>query len=216
MAPIFMCISSALYTQFTAFSTPTSHWIGFQIIQGVGAGFGMQMSSLAVQLELMDSPDLVPVGITLVTFTQYLGSTVLQVIAGTIFNNDLVKQLREHAGLTAGQTSLLIGGGTTKVRQITAENFPELLHPILESYNKAITSIFVRRLIFFFSAVIGESVKLEILTITRVFLKFVPIAATAAAFFIAFGIRWNRIPDTESLRTEAETTKAGPEMRVDR
>jgi hypothetical protein len=77
------------------------------------------MSSLAVQLELMDSPDLVPVGIALVTFTQDLVSTVLQVLAGTIFDNDLVQQLKSHAGLTADQTSILLEGEIRNVREIT-------------------------------------------------------------------------------------------------
>jgi len=138
-----MVTSSALYTQFTAFSTPESRWIGFQVMQGIGGGFGMQMSSLAVQLELIDSPELVPVGIALVTFTQYLGSSVLQVIAGTIFNNVLVQQLTRHAGLTAEQTNLLISGQIRQVREVTEKNFPTLLDPILESYNSAITRIFV-------------------------------------------------------------------------
>jgi hypothetical protein len=140
---MFMVTSSALYTQFTAFSTPESHWIGFQVIQGIGGGFGMQMSSLAVQLELIDSPELVPVGIALVTFTQYLGSSVLQVVAGAIFNNFLVQELTSHAGLTAAQRDLLISGQIRQVREITAQNFPTLLDPILESYNSAITGIFV-------------------------------------------------------------------------
>lgn len=138
-----MCTANALYTQFTAFSTPASHWIGFQIIQGIGAGFGMQMSSLAVQLELMDSPQLLPVGIALVTFTQSLGSTVLQVVAGTIFNNGLAYQLTVHAGLTAEKSRLLLGGEITRVREITDQNFPSLRRPILESYNSAITKVFV-------------------------------------------------------------------------
>jgi hypothetical protein len=198
-----MCTSSALYTQFTAFSTPPSHWIGFQVIQGIGAGFGMQMSSLAVQLELMDSPDLVPVGIALVTFTQYLGSTVLQVIAGTIFNNDLLQQLMWHAGLTSEQTSLLLGGQITKVRQITEQNFPELLEPILESYNLAITTLFV---CLSFSPVhqYWRASGTVYANDTRVFLQFVPVAGTVAAFFLAFGIKWNKIPDAEKPRTELQ------------
>ncbi|KAK0630405.1 hypothetical protein B0T17DRAFT_506876 [Bombardia bombarda] len=81
-------IFTALYTQFTAFSAPSSHWIGFQIIQGFGAGFGMQMSSLTVQLELKDTPQLVPVGMALVMLLQYLGTTILQVIAGAVFNGE--------------------------------------------------------------------------------------------------------------------------------
>jgi hypothetical protein len=43
IGPVLMCIATSLYTQFTAFSTPLSHWIGFQFIQGIGAGFVMQI-----------------------------------------------------------------------------------------------------------------------------------------------------------------------------
>lgn len=70
IGPILMCIAMSLYTQFTAFSTPASHWIGFQVLGGIGAGFAMQMCSLAVQLELKASSNLVPIGIALVLFAQ--------------------------------------------------------------------------------------------------------------------------------------------------
>jgi hypothetical protein len=102
------------------------------------------MSSLAVQLELKDSPDLLPLGIALVSFLQYLGASVVQVIAGAVFNNDLRQQLMWTAGLTPAQTSLLLGAGTRSVRDVTEQNFPELLGPVLEAYNSAITRVFVR------------------------------------------------------------------------
>jgi hypothetical protein len=143
LAPIFMCTSSALYTNFTAFSTPASHWIGYQVIQGIGAGFGMQMSSLCVQLELKDEPSLVPVGIALVMFMQYLGATVLQVIAGAVFNSQLISQL-DRIGLTTPQKAALLGSGLKGVRAVADKRFPELLNPILEAYNAAITRVFVR------------------------------------------------------------------------
>lgn len=82
IGPVLMCTATSLYTQFTAFSTPSSHWIGYQVIQGIGAGFIMQMCSLAVQLELKKTPNLVPIGISLVMFAQLFGTTVSQVIAG--------------------------------------------------------------------------------------------------------------------------------------
>lgn len=103
----------------------------------------MQMSSLTVQLELMDTPDLVPVGISLVTFMQFLGSSVLQVIAGTVFNNQLFQQLLTHAGLTVSQARVMLAGEINNVRNIAEDNFPGKLNLILESYNAAITGVFV-------------------------------------------------------------------------
>ncbi len=102
----------------------------------------MQMSSLAVQLELKDTPALVPVGIALVMFVQYLGATVLQVIAGTIFNEELRDRLGA-AGLTPSQTSALLSAGITSVRRVANEQFPDKLTRILEAYNSAITKVFV-------------------------------------------------------------------------
>lgn len=103
----------------------------------------MQMSSLTVQLELMDTPDLVPVGISLVTFMQFLGSSVLQVIAGTVFNNQLFQQLLTHAGLTVSEARVMLAGEINNVRNIAEDNFPGKLNLILESYNAAITGVFV-------------------------------------------------------------------------
>ncbi|KAK3349750.1 MFS transporter [Lasiosphaeria hispida] len=175
LAPLFMCTAGALYTQFKAFSTPPSHWIGFQVIQGIGAGFGMQMSSLSVQLELKDSPEIVPVGIALVMLFQYLGATVVQVIAGAIFNGELKDQLASHVGLTGPEMEFLLDGGVRNVREVTEQHFPELLTPILEAYNSAITRVF-----------------------------FVPVAGAGAALIFACGIKWNRIEGGRKSETKLE------------
>lgn len=137
-----MVTSSVLYTTFTVSSTPASHWIGYQVIQGFGTGFGMQMSSLAVQLELKDTPKLVPIGIALVMFAQYLGATVVQLIAGTVFNRELGSQLG-RVDLTPEQRSSLLGAGIRGIREVAERFPPQLLLPILEAYNAAITRVFV-------------------------------------------------------------------------
>ncbi|KAK3324448.1 putative MFS transporter [Cercophora scortea] len=188
LAPIFMCTASVLYTQFTTFTTPPSHWIGFQVIQGFGAGFGMQMASLSVQLELKNDPTVIPVGISLVTFVQSLGATIAQVIAGTIFNSDLKQQLMSHAGLSVLQADLLLDGGIRNIRNVVDQHFPEVLNPVLESYNSAITKAF-----------------------------FVPVAGGAITFFLAFGIKWNVIEGAEGPRKKphVEDDKSkGDEMEV--
>ncbi|KAK0649201.1 putative MFS transporter [Cercophora newfieldiana] len=168
IAPVFLLISCALYTRFTAFSTPSGHWIGFQVIQGFAGGFGMQFSTLAAQLELKDSPELIPIGIALVMFVQYLGATILQTIAGVIFNRILREQLSVQAGLTETEIMLLLKGGIRSIREVTRHRFPEKLDLVLEAYNSAITAVF-----------------------------FVPVGAAILALAMAFGIKWNRIEGTE-------------------
>ncbi len=102
----------------------------------------MQMSSLVVQQALNDNHDLVPIGIALVTFLQYLGSSVAQVIAGAIFNESLRRQLAS-VGLSPAQTGLLLQAGTRSVRETVQNNFPDKLSAVLEAYNWAITQAFV-------------------------------------------------------------------------
>lgn len=74
---------------------------------------------------------------------KYLGVTVMQVIAGTVFNSQLKRQLTVHAGLNASQINLLLGGGTKNARETINENFPTLFVPTLEAYNSAVTRAFV-------------------------------------------------------------------------
>lgn len=102
----------------------------------------MQMSSLSVQLELKDKKDLVPIGIALVMFTQYLGATVIQLIAGTVFNRELSSQLG-RIDLTPEQKSLLLGAGIRGIREVAEKFPPRLLDPVLKAYNAAITRVFV-------------------------------------------------------------------------
>lgn len=133
-------------------------WVDFQVIQGFGTGWGMQMSSLRVQLELKDTPTLVPVGIALVMFIQYLGATIIQVIAGTVFSSVLASELQK-VELTSMQHTALLGAGIKGIRTETERHFPELLGPILEAYNTAITTVFV-------SFDQGSNVSISLLTYT--------------------------------------------------
>ncbi|KAK1522982.1 hypothetical protein CPAR01_14525 [Colletotrichum paranaense] len=164
VGPVLMCTAAALYTQFTVSNTPSSQWIGFQVIQGLGVGFSMQMPSLMVQLALKDRADLLPIGVSLNIFAQFLGATVTQVIAGAIFHARLESQLASRAALSHDQIQLLYRSGIANVRAIVDKYFPSLFDPIMESYNSAIAQTHVR-----------------------------PLSLTPDFAFPAFGIKWIRI-----------------------
>lgn len=138
-----LCIATGLYTTFTAFSTSSGHWIGFQVLQGIGCGFAAQMPLLTVQHVLRDKPGHIPLGISTVLFAQYFGSAVMQSISGSIFTNTLVMELLSSAHLSPEQVNLLLDAGNSKVREIASENFPHHLDDVIIAYNDAITSIFV-------------------------------------------------------------------------
>ena len=138
-----MCIAAALYTQFSTFNTPSSHWIGFQVIQGLGVGMAQQMPSLIVQQAVQDKPELMPAAVSLNLFFQYLGATVTQVLGGIVFRSILNRELVYHAGLNPSQVALLSSAGTADIHDTVEQRFPNLLRRVLESYNQAITSTFV-------------------------------------------------------------------------
>jgi hypothetical protein len=101
-----MTIAGGLNTTLTA-STPHARWITYLVFQGVG-GVGMQPPLLAVQAILAQKPRLVPIGISTVSFFQYFGASVFQSIALAIFQNQLVKSLKQHADLQDEQVQQLL------------------------------------------------------------------------------------------------------------
>ncbi|KAL0764114.1 hypothetical protein CaCOL14_013441 [Colletotrichum acutatum] len=164
VGPVLVCTAAALYIQFTVSNTPSSQWIGFQIIQGLGVGFAMQMPSLMIQLALKDRANLLPIGISLNIFAQFLGATVAQVIAGAIFHARLESQLASRAALCHDQIRLLYRSGIANVRAIVDQYFPSLFDAIMESYHSAVAQT-----------------------------HFVAVASAVVAFSLAFGIEWIRI-----------------------
>ncbi|KAK2593448.1 hypothetical protein QQS21_008865 [Conoideocrella luteorostrata] len=164
VGPIFMCTAAVLYSQFSTFNTPSSHWIGFQVIQRLGVGMAQQMPSLTIQLAVKNQLDLLPVGVSLNIFAQYLGSTLTQVLGGVVFRAVLDQELSQRAHLNVSQIALLSRSGTANIHKVVSQSFPTLLAPILESYNKAVTSTF-----------------------------FISAAAAAMGFFLAFGVGWKEI-----------------------
>src|ERR1700760_138723 len=102
----FMALSSGLYTTLRP-STGHAKWITYLVFQGIGA-VSMQSPLLAVQATLATRPHLIPVGISIVAFFQYFGASVFQSIALAVFQNQLVKGLKNHAGLDTAQVQLLL------------------------------------------------------------------------------------------------------------
>jgi hypothetical protein len=76
-------------------TTPTGHWIGFQILAGAGRGMVFQAPFLAIQHAV--KPNQISVAVGLLSFGQNAGGAVLLTIANSVFDNSLKSQLRGHA-----------------------------------------------------------------------------------------------------------------------
>ena len=120
----------------TTWSPDTMHpkWIGYQFVFGFGLGMGMQQASLAAQAVLPRKD--APIGIALVMFCQQMGGAVFVSVGESVFTNQLVKGLKNVAGISP---AAVVNTGATDLRHVVN---PSNLHGVLVAYNQAITKTF--------------------------------------------------------------------------
>lgn len=130
---VFMAIGAGLIATF-AVDSPPGHWIGYQIIYGLGVGIGMQQSLIAVQtvLPLKD----IPTGTSIMIFTQTFGGALFISVAQNVFTNRLVSNLIQSVPTVNPET--VITTGATKLASKIAEQDPTLLPAVLVAYNSAL------------------------------------------------------------------------------
>ncbi|KIV78208.1 hypothetical protein PV11_09949 [Exophiala sideris] len=132
LSVIFSAIGAGLLT---TFMTNTGHamWIGYQVIYGLGVGFGMQQALVAVQatLPLKD----IPTGTALVMFMQTFGGALFVSVAQNVFNNRLISNLPKYApGI---DPSIIVKVGATSLRNDIPAKY---LQGVLYAYNLALTN----------------------------------------------------------------------------
>nr|GAT55040.1 major facilitator superfamily transporter [Mycena chlorophos] len=134
LSSVLMGVGSGLLSTFTSTGTNHSHWIGYQIIYGLGVGFGMQQTVMAAQTVLA-LPD-IPTGTSLLMFLQTLGGALFVSVAQNVFTNKLVDGLASIPGI---DPDIVLSAGATTLRNAVA---PEYIPAVLEVYNKALVSAF--------------------------------------------------------------------------
>jgi hypothetical protein len=133
-AAIFTVGAGMLYT--LQVSSPISHWLGYQLIAGIGAGAGIQIPFIAVQV-VLDEKDM-PTGNAIAIFFNSLGGAVSISIAQNIFVSTLAKDIARFA--PGVDPVAVIAAGATHVRDVVGKN---LLPGVLHAYSHAVTSAFV-------------------------------------------------------------------------
>jgi len=119
--------------------TSSGRLIGYQIIFGVGLGMAFQLPVMAIQAEYADEVELVPQASSLLTFLQLLGGVIGIAIAGTIFNNQLVKELATYASGLDPQVMQAVKQSVTVIFTLPASQQA----PVVHSYVKALDYTFV-------------------------------------------------------------------------
>ncbi|KAI1406851.1 putative efflux pump antibiotic resistance protein [Hypoxylon sp. FL1857] len=133
LSSILMPIGAGLLATFTP-TTGHSKWIGYQVIFGLGLGFGAQQPLTVVQT-VLDKPD-IAVGSSLVMFTRFIGSAIFLPVAQNVFLNGLVSKLKNLPGI---DTSAVTSGGATELRQLASGDD---LATLISDYNDALVDVF--------------------------------------------------------------------------
>ncbi|CAK7225249.1 hypothetical protein SBRCBS47491_005823 [Sporothrix bragantina] len=117
-------------------TTGSSHWIPFQVLQGLGAGMTVSMPYVATQAVL--APADIPVGTATLQCFQFFGASVLLALAQCVFQNKLVSKL---GALHFDEQSIetILSAGSAGVRSAVAT---DKLVDAIEAYNYAITKTF--------------------------------------------------------------------------
>ena len=134
---ILASIGAGLFYTFQV-DTPSSRWIGYQVIYGFGAGCAFQAPNLAVQTTLPKQD--VAVGISFLLFCQLLGGAVFVSVAQNVLSNQLLQRLSSVPGLNP---KIILDVGATSLT-----NLPASLKPVVTAaYNDSLRHVYLIGLI---------------------------------------------------------------------
>jgi predicted MFS family arabinose efflux permease len=132
LSSIIMGIGSGLLTTLTP-TTGHAKWIGYQVLFGIGLGFGAQQPLNVVQTVLERSD--ISTGSAIVMFTRFLGSAIFLPVAENIFINRLISRLTNLPGINP---HAVLNGGATELRNLATGDD---LNTLLSDYNGAIIDV---------------------------------------------------------------------------
>ncbi|KAK8168109.1 major facilitator superfamily domain-containing protein [Phyllosticta citrichinensis] len=137
---VLMAIGAGLLTTFDVDTSPAK-WIGYQILFGAGVGLGLQQTLIAVQTALPVAD--VPIGTATMMFSQTLGGALFISVGQNVFQNQLLNNVKANVPNSSQLLQgLVLGTGATDIQNVIKARFPDLLQPVLKSYNDALTQTF--------------------------------------------------------------------------
>ena len=131
---IFAVGAGVLYT--LKVNSSAGQWIGYQLLSGFGAGAGVQIPFIAVQV-VLNNKDM-PTGNAMAIFFNSLGGAISISVAQNIFSNGLAKNLPKYAPDVSATG--VINAGATHLRDYVK---PEYLPGVLRAYMQALSQAYV-------------------------------------------------------------------------
>ncbi|KAH0828866.1 MFS general substrate transporter [Lanmaoa asiatica] len=139
LAPSLTAIGSGLLYTLNA-NSPSARLTGYQILYGTGVGLVFQNVIVAVQAEYANDESLVPQATAFVSFCQILGGIVSISMAGSIFANELPRELQIYA---PDLTSAMLSAILQSVSAIQLLPTAELQAQVIAAYAQSLDPVFV-------------------------------------------------------------------------
>ncbi|KAF5678072.1 putative aflatoxin efflux pump AFLT [Fusarium heterosporum] len=114
----------------------TATWAGYQVLIGIGRGFGVQMSIIAVQANTTAS--VTPIAMAILTFSQVFGGAIFITAANVIFSHELRNELMTR--LPDVDTESIINAGAGAVSEVVSKSD---LPQVLWSYSEGVRATFL-------------------------------------------------------------------------
>lgn len=146
LSPVLCAVGAAMLS---TLSPDSGHeeWIGYQVLYGLGIGCGFQVAPLAVQTVLARAD--VPIGLSLMFFTQQLGGAIFLSVGQNIFTTHLTEKLSGVANL---DTEAILHIGATELNRVVPA---DQLNTVVNAYSYSLTRVFIMAAILSACMIIG-------------------------------------------------------------
>ena len=132
LSSVLMSVGAGLLATFQP-DTRLCKWISYQLLFGVGVGFGMQQTFIAVQTSLPTSD--IPIATAIMMFCQTLGGALFVSVAQNVFQNELIKNLMVTVpGLNV---DMVVNVGATQLKSLIPT---QCLSDVLFVYTQSLPS----------------------------------------------------------------------------
>jgi hypothetical protein len=133
-AAIFTVGAGMIYT--LGVDSDSGKWIGYQILAGFGAGGGVQIPFVAIQV-VLNSKDM-PTGNAITIFFNSLGGAISITLAQNIFLNGIYTEIPKYAPEVS--PLMIINAGATHIREFVP---PADLPGVLQAYMLSLNQTFI-------------------------------------------------------------------------
>ena len=124
-------VGSGLFTTLSS-ETSTARLIGYQILYGVGSGFGFQVPQIAAQTVLSFKD--IPTGIAITLFFQSLGGSIFVSVGNNVLNDRLTRYIASLRLPGVDAEQVVQAGATAWHGVVPAQN----LGAVTSAYNQAV------------------------------------------------------------------------------